>query len=156
MALIVISGGQTGVDAAALRAARRLGLQTGGWAPRGWRTLDGPAPWLADYGLREHASDKYPPRTEANVRMADVTVRVARSFSTSGERCTLAAILKWRKLYLDIPVAGGAIAPDCAGKLRDFLRGRGVVNFAGNSEETSPGIGAVVEEFLFGALGGAL
>ena len=47
----IISGGQTGVDQAALRAAKACGIPTGGWAPKGWRTEDGPAPWLADLGL---------------------------------------------------------------------------------------------------------
>ena len=44
----IISGGQTGADQAGLLAAQALGLQTGGWAPHGWRTDAGPAPWLAD------------------------------------------------------------------------------------------------------------
>jgi hypothetical protein len=47
----VISGGQTGVDQAALRVAKAIGLATGGWAPLGWETEDGPASWLAGYGL---------------------------------------------------------------------------------------------------------
>src|SRR5262249_6057013 len=37
----VISGGQTGVDQVALRAAKACGIPTGGWAPKGWRTEDG-------------------------------------------------------------------------------------------------------------------
>lgn len=49
----VISGGQTGADQAALRAARACGIPTGGWAARGWLTEDGPAPWLAEWGLAE-------------------------------------------------------------------------------------------------------
>lgn len=49
----IISGGQTGVDQAALRAARDLGITTSGTAPLGWITEDGPAPWLADFGLIE-------------------------------------------------------------------------------------------------------
>jgi hypothetical protein len=49
----VISGGQTGADQAGLRAARACGIPTGGWAPRGWLTEAGPAPWLADWGLAE-------------------------------------------------------------------------------------------------------
>lgn len=44
----IVSGGQTGADQAALRAARAAGLPTGGWAPRGWLTEEGPAPWLAN------------------------------------------------------------------------------------------------------------
>ena len=46
MLSFVISGGQTGVDQAALRAARTAGIPTGGFAPLGWSTEDGPAPWL--------------------------------------------------------------------------------------------------------------
>jgi hypothetical protein len=49
----VISGGQTGADQGGLRAAQACGIPTGGWAPRGWLTEAGPAPWLADWGLVE-------------------------------------------------------------------------------------------------------
>src|SRR5262249_34268512 len=34
----VITGGQTGADQAAPRAARGAGIATGGWAPKGWVT----------------------------------------------------------------------------------------------------------------------
>ena len=34
-------------------AARACGIPTGGWAPRGWLTEAGPAPWLAEWGLAE-------------------------------------------------------------------------------------------------------
>lgn len=70
----IISGGQTGVDQAALRAAKACGIPTGGWAPKGFRTEAGPAPWLADFGLREHASADYPVRTRANCRDAGLTL----------------------------------------------------------------------------------
>ena len=40
----VISGGQTGVDQAALRAAKAAGLETGGWMPLGWLTEECPRP----------------------------------------------------------------------------------------------------------------
>ena len=43
----IISGGQTGADQGGLLAARKSGIQTGGWCPLGWRTELGPAPWLA-------------------------------------------------------------------------------------------------------------
>jgi hypothetical protein len=57
----VISGGQTGVDQAFLRAAWRACLETGGTAPKGWRTDKGPNPGLAQYGLKEHwFSNAYP------------------------------------------------------------------------------------------------
>jgi hypothetical protein len=76
----VISGGQTGADQAALRAARACGIATGGFAPRGWlvETTDGrrteSAPWLADLGLIECDEAGFKARTRANVHAADATI----------------------------------------------------------------------------------
>ncbi len=72
--LTIISGGQTGVDQTALRVARGMSFPTGGTAPKGWRTDEGPAPWLATFGLVESFSAQYNPRTIKNVRDADQTV----------------------------------------------------------------------------------
>jgi hypothetical protein len=151
----IISGGQNGADQAGLRAARTLGLWTGGWAPAGWRTLDGAAPWLADLGLREAPLADYPTRTLWNVRDSDATVRFAVNFQSAGERCTMAAILKQDKPHLDIPVRSGAIDDHYIGLLRCFLPrfNVNVLNVAGNSERTAPGIGALVERFLVEAIG---
>ena len=38
----IISGGQTGVDRAALDVALELGLPCGGWCPKGRRAEEGP------------------------------------------------------------------------------------------------------------------
>lgn len=71
----VISGGQTGIDQMGLEVARSLGIPTGGVAPRGYRTESGPNASLQDwYGLTEHTSSDYPPRTRANVQQSDGTV----------------------------------------------------------------------------------
>jgi hypothetical protein len=40
----IVSGGQTGVDRAALDAAIKLGIAHGGWVPKGRLTEDGPLP----------------------------------------------------------------------------------------------------------------
>jgi hypothetical protein len=158
----VISGGQTGADQAGIRVARGLGLQTGGYAPLGFRTLAGPAPWLgAEYGLVENWTPEYAARTARCVFAADATVRIAQTLASAGELCTLRQIQKYKKPHLDVEVSSGAIwcakadgdaclglsAPDF---LRDFLvrhRVR-VLNVAGNSEGTAPGIGAASERFL--------
>ena len=49
----IISAGDTGAEQAALRVARRFGLETGGWAKTGWKTEYGPARWLSKYGILE-------------------------------------------------------------------------------------------------------
>ena len=157
----VISGGEQGADVAGIRAAKRLGLKTGGYAPRGWTTLDGPAPWLKDYGLVEHSSPGYAPRTAANVRAADATVRFASNFASSGERCTRAAIIRFAKPHHDVQFVP-SLPPTFLDEarindFRAFLTAHNVriLNVAGNSEITSPGIGAFVEAFLVRALGGS-
>lgn len=146
----IISGGQNGVDQAALRAARRLGIATGGWAPHGWKTHDGAAPWLADYGLVEHPGD-YPARTAANVYDSDATVRIARNFFTPGERCTMRAILCFERPHLDLHVDHLIHGHH---ELLRFITDHNVrvLNIAGNSEKTAPGIGALVERFLVDAI----
>lgn len=100
--LVIISGGQRGADQAGLVAAHDMGLLTGGWAPLGWKTKNGPNPKLALLGMLEHTSEKYKPRTFANVKTSDATIRMAYDFSSPGERCTLRAIGYYQKPYLDI------------------------------------------------------
>lgn len=150
----IISGGQTGADQVALRAARKLGIPTGGHAPRGWKTLDGPAPWLADYGLIEHVGD-YAARTEANVRDSGATIRVARVWNSPGELCTLRAITKHRRRWRDVVAVDGDFELRVK-EVRDWLEYHSVrvLNVAGNSEKTMPGIGAFAEKFLLAVLSG--
>src|SRR5215472_9929003 len=101
----VISGGQDGADIAGLMTARLLGISTGGHMPKGFITKSGSKrEYRQKYDMEEHGSDKYPPRTEANVANNDGTIRLARSFATPGEKCTLKYILQYRKPYIDIRI----------------------------------------------------
>ena len=59
--LKIISGGQTGVDRAALDFALERGIPCGGWCPRGRKAEDGPIP--AHYPLKELPIDDYGART---------------------------------------------------------------------------------------------
>ena len=72
----VVSGGQTGVDRAALDAAIALGIEHGGWCPRGRRAEDGPI--AARYQLIETDSIDYAVRTEKNVLESDGTMLLYR------------------------------------------------------------------------------
>lgn len=79
MIKLVVSGGQRGADLAGLDAAKALGIPTGGTAPKGYRICDydgndSSDPSLAEYGLVEHSSRDYPPRTRQNVIDSDGTV----------------------------------------------------------------------------------
>lgn len=82
----VISGGQTGVDRAALDAALSCGLPIGGWCPRGRRAEDGCVPDI--YPLLETASADYAERTELNIREADGTLILCREPLSGGTALT--------------------------------------------------------------------
>ena len=68
----IVSGGQTGVDRAALDTAIKTGVNAGGWCPKGRLSEDGR---LSDiYPLQETPSKVYTQRTEWNVRDSDGTL----------------------------------------------------------------------------------
>lgn len=145
----VISGGQIGADIAGLRAAHVCGLATGGYMPRGFRTKSGSlsASEVAKFGLREHSSDKYPPRTETNVVISDGTVRLAYNFASPGERLTKKLCIKYGKPYFDVSLAyydGWHIDDE---GLSDWLEAKQieVLNVAGNADIW---IERPVEQFL--------
>jgi hypothetical protein len=143
----VISGGQTGADRGGLKAARQFGLQTGGWMPRGFKALDGNHPEFADlYGMQEHSSPAYPPRTHRNVSDSDGTIRFAGNWRSPGEICTMKAIRKAGKPYLDVDVCGTVQPADAA----EWIRANRieVLNVAGNAEETVAGMEEFVVAFL--------
>ena len=142
MLLKIISGGQTGADQGGLEAGKHLGLETGGWMPRHFMTEDGPRPDFAErYGMREHTSPQYPPRTRLNVRDSQATVWFGNTGSP-GYRCTKAAADKWNQPFLVV----------CSPKdLRDFVEAHRIriLNVAGNRESKNPGLREkVIRTFL--------
>jgi Circularly permutated YpsA SLOG family len=75
--LTIISGGQSGVDRAALDEAIARGIPYGGWCPRGGWAEDMPEPpgLLTTYpNLRETPSRDPAERTEWNVRDSDASL----------------------------------------------------------------------------------
>lgn len=103
---VIISGGQTGVDQAALEVAHSLGVKTDGYAPKGYITEVGVQKdlLLGKYGLREHASSYYSPRTRDNVKMADGVLLFGR-LSSPGSALTkkLCDPKELNKPFLDNP-----------------------------------------------------
>ncbi len=84
--LKIISGGQTGVDRAALDAAMTSGVATGGWCPEGRKAEDGP---IDDrYPLQVLPGADYIQRTRKNVQDSDGTVIISFGSLSGGTKKT--------------------------------------------------------------------
>ena len=96
----IISGGQTGADRAALDVAIKMGIEHGGWIPKGRKAEDGP---LSDkYQLMEMPTASYPKRTEQNVIDSDGTLIISRGKPTGGSDYTREMALKHKKHLLHV------------------------------------------------------
>ena len=82
MEFTIVSGGQTGVDRAALDVAIAMGVPHDGWCPAGRRAEDGILG--AVYQLQETPSESYSQRTRWNVRDSDATVVFSESDTVRG------------------------------------------------------------------------
>jgi Circularly permutated YpsA SLOG family len=151
--LTIVSGGQTGVDRAALDVAIELGIAYRGWCPKGGWAEDRPSPpgVLALYaGLRETPDPDPRQRTEWNVRDCDRLMVLAGRAGlpvSKGTEFALAYAKALAKPHIVIDLhADGAM--DLA---RDFLRQRQeplAVNIGGPRESEAPGIHATAKAFL--------
>lgn len=140
----IISGGQTGADRTGLEVAQELGLRTGGLAPYGYRTDEGLDPTLSStFGLTEHASAQYAPRTAANVQLADGTVIFG--VASTGSCLTRDLCIAHKKPWIWNPTAE---------ELRAWLidHNIGILNVAGNRLRTNPQIVELVRTTLIEAL----
>ncbi|RMF60476.1 MAG: molybdenum cofactor carrier [Bacteroidetes bacterium] len=140
----IVSGGQTGVDRAALDAAMAAGVAVGGWCPRGRRAADGR---IEDrYPLRETPSSDYAQRTRWNVRDSDGTLVLLVGAPSGGTALTFEEA---RRLGRPCCVVRLDARPDVAA-VRSWLERNGVqvLNVAGPREEEAPGIYALARGFM--------
>src|SRR5207247_1854205 len=100
----IVSGGQTGVDRAALDVALELGVPCGGWCPQGRRAEDGRID--ERYPLRETPWDGYPQRTEWNVRDTDGTLVLTLGKPDRGTALTVRLERSKKKPCLVIDLGG--------------------------------------------------
>lgn len=139
------------MDRAALDAAIKLGLEYGGWVPKGRLAEDGKIP--LKYKLRECDSKEYPVRTEMNVKEGDATLILCRGPVKGGTQFTHFLCLKHQK-----PV--GLVSLDAGSKkeiveaVKAFIEDQRpkVLNVAGPRESGAPGIYKQAFEILCKAL----
>jgi hypothetical protein len=158
--ITIISGGQTGVDRAALDFAIEHGFAHGGWCPRGRLAEDGAIP--EKYLLTETPSRRYAQRTEWNVRDSDATV----VFSTAsqpfgGTALTLEFARRLGKpcLHLsrdevDTSLDSASAVTKSAKRLLEFLTQRSVqrLNIAGPRLSQEPDAAEFASQVLRAAL----
>jgi hypothetical protein len=140
----IVSGGQTGVDRAALDAALELGLPCGGYCPAGRRAEDGPIP--RRYPLEETASPSYAARTWANVRSADATLVLSPLPLRGGTALAVQACQRLGKPFLVVDPRQPQAIPAVLAWLAEHRVG--VLNVAGPRESQCPGVYAWARAFL--------
>ncbi len=140
----IVSGGQTGVDRAALDVALELGLPCGGWCPQGRRAEDGRIP--DRYPLRETTAPFYPQRTRLNVRDAEGTLILTRGEPTGGTALTLQIAAELGKPRLVIMLCEQPEPEEVHGWLT--ANQLAVLNGAGPRESECPGIHDQAAAFL--------
>ncbi|HYN79713.1 MAG TPA: putative molybdenum carrier protein [Lamprocystis sp. (in: g-proteobacteria)] len=146
----VFSGGQTGVDRAALEAALALGLPIGGWCPAGRLAEDGPIP--TGYALTPTPSTDDATRTEWNVRDSDATLILHRGDLAGGTRLTIQLSRRWGRPLLLRNLDHPVVVAELVAWLR--MNSVRVLNCAGPRESECPGIQAQAQSVLsvvFGA-----
>ena len=143
----VVSGGQTGVDRAALDWACNHRIPHGGWCPQGRRASDGAL--SLKYQLRETESAGYRQRTKLNVQDSDATLIFNVGGLDGGSLQTLLFAERMAKPHLVIQLDQG-IPDELAARITEWLiAGRfNTLNVAGPREEKRPGIYALTRSML--------
>jgi len=154
----VISGGQTGVDQAALWAAKDCGLEIGGWCPPGRENEKGVIP--NEFPRKETPRDRSPDaphvprsqRTEWNVRDSDGTLVIVSSAEAGalhneaategrdrGTEWTVESAARYKRPLLVCDLEDGSASEN----IQRWLRTNPIstLNVSGPSESRSPGIG---------------
>jgi hypothetical protein len=131
----IVSGGQSGVDRAALDTALELGIPCGGWCPKGSRAEDGPID--PRYGLVETPTDVNAQRTEWNARDSHGTLILLHGEAEGGTAFTIECAEKYNRPYRVFQMTGKADPAEFFHWIKD--NGISTLNIAGPRESLIPG-----------------
>jgi hypothetical protein len=139
----IVSGGQTGVDRAALDAAQAADVPAGGWCPQGRRAEDGTID--ARYPLQETPSSDYAQRTAWNVRDSDGTLILVQEEARGGTALTIEEAQHRGKPLLKAEIQTADLAA-----IREWIQTHGirVLNVAGPRASEAPGIYAAARRLI--------
>lgn len=145
--ITIVSGGQTGVDRAALDAAIKLNIPQGGWCPKGRLAEDGII--SNKYNLKETETSEYSERTKLNIRDSDGTlVIVPESLKniTDGTILTVQELKEKGKAYIIISLSEGFnINEILLWMKQNQIK---TLNIAGPRESQCPGIYSAALHFM--------
>lgn len=140
----IISGGQAGVDRAALDAGLEFGIPIGGFCPKGRRSEDGTIP--EQYPLAETSTSSYSIRTEKNVIESDGTLVLNIGQLSSGTAYTIKMARRHKKPFLVVQLDQETPnEPVLHWLATNKIR---VLNVAGPRESKIPGIHRQTVDFL--------
>ncbi|HZR05737.1 MAG TPA: putative molybdenum carrier protein [Candidatus Udaeobacter sp.] len=133
----IISGGQTGVDRAALDVALRHGVESGGWCPTGRLDEFGRIPDC--YPLKELENGGFTERTLQNVKDSDGTVIFYPGKLTGGTEQTVQFCVGQQRPHLLVD-ASSVSGEDAARLIDEFVRKNkiDVLNLAGPRQSEWP------------------
>ena len=155
----IVSGGQTGVDRAALAAAMSFSIATGGWMPCGRLAEDGVVPEPFASLLRECPTGGFRERTRVNVVDSDATLILVDALPLVGGTAYTADYAAKNGRPCKVVLLSDA---DAVTRIRDWMLsledsvrpgqpGGIVLNVAGPRESGSPGIFARAKKTLLEA-----
>jgi hypothetical protein len=148
----IISGGQTGVDQAALAVASELGLKVGGWCPNGGLDEKGNCILKRYPSMKQTKTINPEVRTKLNIETSDGTLIIVPSLPLpekikDGTLLTINHVKEKKKPYLIISLD----QTDSIEQFKNWLIEHNtisVLNVAGPRESNWPGINKLATELL--------